>query len=72
MYENTPEYRHDEKRYDWLSGVLPQDTPPLRPDVPSIDLSVKGSLISFGLINNWEAGETLRVAYAIVAGSSLY
>ncbi len=62
---------HDDVKYDLLSGKLPGSDPPIRDDSPA-DGTVHGEMyISFGPINDWVAGDTLRTSFAFLGGREL-
>jgi len=63
---------NDSTRYNRLCGLYPPGLPSIQPNQSVYEPIDGGELLfSFGPINDWGAGETLKVAYAIVSGMSL-
>jgi hypothetical protein len=58
-------------RYAILSGNHPMFTPPIRPDQTAPVIDINPFYLSFGPINDWAAGETLRVSFAFIGGQDL-
>ncbi len=60
----------DSVLYNWMNGTSP-DEPPIRKNQPITGNSDIYILYSFGPINNWAIGETLKLSFAVVSGFSL-
>lgn len=61
----------DRALYDYLSGARYPTEPAIRPNQSESQPAVVLLLFSFGPIPSWAIGETLKVAMAILGGSSL-
>ncbi|MBI5475299.1 MAG: T9SS type A sorting domain-containing protein [Ignavibacteriales bacterium] len=65
-------YAKDPTRYDILSGISPPGLPKIRDDMPMKGRQRSPAFVfSFGPINDWHAGDTLRMSFAVVGGRSL-
>jgi hypothetical protein len=62
----------DGLRYEMLSGAYPVGLPNYRPDMlTSQATNTPEVVVSCGPINDWRAGDTMKISFAIVGGKSL-
>jgi hypothetical protein len=62
----------DSLRYEILKGTYPAGLPNFRPDMlPQQPTNEPELLLSCGPINDWFAGDTMKISFAIVGGRSL-